>query len=48
MRLERWPQRFAELARPSFELSLTIIFEPNTIDEQGLVRRLKEIMGKVI
>lgn len=48
LRLERWPQRFADLAFPAFELSLTIVFEPNTIDQQGLVRRLKEIMSKVI
>jgi hypothetical protein len=48
VRLERWPQRFADLARPSFELSLTVIFEPASVDQQGLVRRLKEIMGKVI
>ncbi len=48
LRLERWPQRFADLARPAFELSLTVVFEPNSVDQQGLVRRLKEIMSKVI
>ncbi len=48
VRLERWPQRFADLARPSFELSLTVVFEPLTVDSQGVVRRIKEVMGKVL
>jgi hypothetical protein len=48
VRLERWPERFTDLARPSFELSIVVVFEPLTVDRQGIVRRLKEIMGKVI
>ena len=47
-RLERWPETFADLLRPSFELSINVVFEPLALDQQGLTRRLKEIFGKVM
>jgi hypothetical protein len=48
VRLERWPESFAYLARPSFEVSINVVFDPLTVDQQGLVRRLKEVLGKVL